>query len=125
MLAGADISTGECFYGIYEGGNRLQMLLDELYRLMMPELLVVGEPSFADALKEFAALRLPHCSFTPIAEISHNVEDRIVEHFEAAQRPAQEEAQEAVATLCGRCLAKIIRNNLSIFGKEGPCFRKQ
>ena len=99
VLAGADISTGECFYGIYEGGNRLQMLLDELYRLMMPELLVVGEPSFADALKEFAALRLPHCSFTPIAEISHNVEDRIVEHFEAAQRPAQEEAQEAVATL--------------------------
>ena len=99
VLAGADISTGECFYGIYEGGNRLQMLLDELYRLMMPELLVVGKPSFAAALKEFAALRLPHCSFTPIAEVSHHVEDRIVEHFDAATRPAQPEAKEAVATL--------------------------
>lgn len=99
VLAGADISTGECFYGIYEGGNRLQMLLDELYRLMMPELLIVGKPSFAAALKEFAALRLPHCSFTPIAEVSHHVEDRIVEHFDAATRPAQPEAKEAVATL--------------------------
>ena len=65
VLAGADISTGECFYGIYEGGNRLQMLLDELYRLMMPELLVVGEPSFRCA-QGFAALRACRTgSFTP------------------------------------------------------------
>ncbi|WP_295714025.1 DNA mismatch repair protein MutS [uncultured Mitsuokella sp.] len=99
VLAGADISTGECFYGIYEGANRLQMLFDELYRLMMPELLMVGRLSFDKELREFAALRLPHCSFTPIESVSAHVEDRIVEHFDAATRPADEEAKEAVATL--------------------------
>ena len=61
VLAGADISTGECFYGIYEGANRLQMLFDELYRLMMPELLMVGRLSFDKELREFAARRGPHC----------------------------------------------------------------
>ena len=99
VLAGADISTGECFYGIYDGGNRLQMLLDELYRLAMPELLVVGEPTFLPQLKEFTDLRLPGCSYTPIPEISRAVDDRIVQHFDAATRPDNEEAREAVATL--------------------------
>ena len=99
VLAGADISTGECFYGIYDGGNRLQMLLDELYRLAMPELLVVGEPTFLPQLKEFTDLRLPGCSYTPIPEISQAVDDRIVQHFDAATRPDNEEAREAVATL--------------------------
>ena len=99
VLAGADISTGECFYGIYDGGNRLQMLLDELYRLAMPELLVVGEPTFLPQLKEFTDLRLPGCSYTPIPEISQAVDDQIVQHFDAANRPDNEEAREAVATL--------------------------
>ncbi|MBQ1868710.1 DNA mismatch repair protein MutS [Selenomonas sp.] len=99
VLAGADISTGECFYGIYTGGNRLQMLLDELYRLAMPELLVVGKPSFMDALKEFTDLRLPNCSYTLREEISRAVDDRIIQHFDAATRPDSQEAKEAVATL--------------------------
>ena len=99
VLAGADISTGECFYGIYDGGNRLQMLLDELYRLAMPELLVVGKPSFMPQLKEFTDLRLPNCSYTMRADISQDVENRIVQHFDAATRPDNLEAQEAVATL--------------------------
>lgn len=99
VLAGADISTGECFYGIYDGGNRLQMLLDELYRLAMPELLVVGKPSFMPQLKEFTDLRLPNCSYTMRTDISQDVENRIVQHFDAATRPDNLEAQEAVATL--------------------------
>ena len=99
VLAGADISTGECFYGIYDGGNRLQMLLDELYRLAMPELLVVGEPIFLPQLKEFTDLRLPNCSYTSIPMISRAVDDRIVQHFDASTRPDYKEAREAVATL--------------------------
>ena len=99
VLAGADISTGECFYGIYDGGNRLQMLLDELYRLAMPELLVVGEPMFLPQLKEFTDLRLPNCSYTSIPIISRAVDDRIVQHFDASTRPDYTEAREAVATL--------------------------
>ena len=99
ILAGADISTGECFYGIYDGGNRLQMLLDELYRLAMPELLVVGKPSFNQELHEFTDLRLPSCAYTEVAAISNAVDDRIIQHFDAANRPADMAAKEAVATL--------------------------
>ncbi|MDY4696535.1 MAG: DNA mismatch repair protein MutS [Selenomonas montiformis] len=99
VLAGADISTGECFYGMYRGGNRVQMLLDELYRLAMPELLVVGSLSFLPALRDFTNLRLPGCSYTNIDEISRHVDDRIVQHFDASMRPQSQEAKEAVATL--------------------------
>jgi len=99
VLAGADISTGECFYGLYDGADRLQSLLDELYRLMMPELLLVGSLSFQNALDDFLKLRLPHCSYTRIPAVSAHVDDRIVEHFDAANRPADEDAQAAVATL--------------------------
>lgn len=99
ILAGADISTGECFYGIYDGSNRLQMLLDELYRLAMPELLVVGKPSFNQALHEFTDLRLPSCVYTELAAITDAVDDRIIQHFDAANRPDNIAAKEAVATL--------------------------
>ena len=99
ILAGADISTGECFYGIYDGSNRLQMLLDELYRLAMPELLVVGKPSFNQALHEFTDLRLPSCAYTELAAIASAVDDRIIQHFDAANRPDNVAAKEAVATL--------------------------
>ena len=49
-LAAADVSTGECFYGVYEGKAARQMLFDELYRLMMPELILMGEIAFRDEL---------------------------------------------------------------------------
>ena len=99
VLAGADVSTGECFYGVYQGPDRQQMLYDELYRLMMPELLVVGELSFREALDEFVELRLAHCAFTAIGHISRAVDDRIIQHFDADNRPEAPEAKEAVATL--------------------------
>ena len=99
VLAGADVSTGECFYGIYRGGNRQQMLFDELYRLMMPELLLVGSLSFREALDEFIALRMSHCAFTEIDHVSRAIEDRIVQHFDAENRPEAPAAQAAVATL--------------------------
>ncbi len=99
LLAGADISTGECFYGSYEGRDRLQSLFDQLYRLMMPELLLVGELSFKGELEEFIGLRMPRCAFTMLSGISKHVDDRIIEHFDAANRPESLSAKEAVATL--------------------------
>ncbi len=57
VLAGADITTGECFYGIYDGADRCQLLLDELYRLMMPELLLVKPFSYEKQLHDFLDLR--------------------------------------------------------------------
>ena len=99
ILTGADISTGECFYGCYKGADRKQMVFDELYRLMMPELLIVDGFSYRDELDEFVSLRLGHCVFTEIHQISDAVEDRIVQHFDAANRPEYLPAREAVATL--------------------------
>ena len=99
LLAGADISTGECFYGIYAGGSRLQTLFDELYRRQVSELLLAGELSFRKQLDAFVGLRLPQCTYTQLAGISAQVEDRLVEHFTADERPEDRAAQEAVATL--------------------------
>ena len=101
VLAGADISTGECFYGIYTGANRLQTLFDELYRLQMAELLLVGDLSFRAELDDFVHLRLGACSYTPVADVpdARHIDDRIIEHFDAANRPDEPEAKAAVATL--------------------------
>lgn len=99
ILAGADISTGECFYGIYDGPDRCQLLLDELYRLMMPELLLVKPFAYEKQLKHFLDLRLPNCLVNNITELSSHVQDRIVEHFDAQNRPDNIAAQKAIATL--------------------------
>ena len=101
VLAGADISTGECFYGIYTGANRLQTLFDELYRLQMAELLLVGDLSFRAELDDFVHLRLGACSYTPVADVpdARHIDDRIIEHFDAANRPDEPEAKAAVAAL--------------------------
>ena len=112
VLAGADISTGECFYGYYRGANRLQMVLDELYRLMLPELLLVGTPTFAEELQEFLELRLSGCLVTRLETVSAAIDDRLVQHFSADQRPTVPLVREAVATLLDY-LHDTVRTDLS------------
>ena len=99
VLAGADITTGECFYGLYDGADRCQLLLDELYRLMMPELLLVKPFSFEDKLRDFLALRMPNCLVNEMDSVSAHVDDRIIQHFNAQNRPENEQVKKAVATL--------------------------
>ena len=99
VLAGADITTGECFYGLYDGADRCQLLLDELYRLMMPELLLVKPFSFENKLRDFLALRLPNCLVNEMDSVSAHVDDRIIQHFNAQNRPENEQVKKAVATL--------------------------
>ncbi|MGM9539101.1 DNA mismatch repair protein MutS [Anaerovibrio sp.] len=101
VLAGADISTGECFYCIYTGADRRQGLYDELYRIMMPELLVLGEPDCRGELEEFVSLRMANCLFTDIAEPVKNVQELLVQHFDINNRPSEQAAEKAVATLLG------------------------
>ncbi len=111
-LAGADISTGECFYGVYRGSDCQAMLFDELYRLMMPELLVVGELSFGEELRQFAALRLERCSFTPVARLSGGVNERLAQHFSPEGQPKDALARGAMATLLDY-LHDTVRTDLS------------
>lgn len=98
-LAGADISTGECFYSIYDGPDRCQLLFDELYRLMMPELLLIKPFSYERELKNFLSLRLNNCLVNELAEISSQVEDLMLQHFDVHNRPDNKTAHKAIATL--------------------------
>ena len=99
VLAGADVSTGECFYGIYTGASREETLFDELYRLQMAELLLVGRLSFQAALDEFKGLRLPQTTYTRVAAAAGNAEERLAEHFAADAQPENMAARAAVGTL--------------------------
>ncbi|MBQ9365438.1 MAG: DNA mismatch repair protein MutS [Schwartzia sp.] len=98
VLVGADISTGECFYGIYRGKGSRESLFDELYRLMMPELVLVGNIPFRDELDSFIALRMDRCAFTEIAHVSEHME-RLSQHFTEDNQPEDDDARAAVATL--------------------------
>ena len=98
-LAGADISTGECFYSIYDGSDRCQLLFDELYRLMMPELLLIKPFSYERELKNFLSLRLNNCLVNELAEITSQVEDLMLQHFDVHNRPDNKTAHKAIATL--------------------------
>lgn len=98
-LAGADISTGECFYSIYDGPDRCQLLFDELYRLMMPELLLIKPFAYERELKNFLSLRLNNCLVNELTEISSQVEDLMLQHFDVHNRPDNKIAHKAIATL--------------------------
>lgn len=98
-LAGADISTGECFYSIYDGPDRCQLLFDELYRLMMPELLLIKPFSYERELKNFLSLRLNNCLVNELTEITSKVEDLMLQHFDVHNRPDNKIAHKAIATL--------------------------
>ncbi|MFQ7191239.1 MAG: DNA mismatch repair protein MutS [Megamonas funiformis] len=98
-LAGADISTGECFYSIYDGPDRCQLLFDELYRLMMPELLLIKPFSYERELKNFLSLRLNNCLVNELTEITSQIEDLMLQHFDMHNRPDNKIAHKAIATL--------------------------
>ena len=98
-LAAADVSTGECFYGVYEGKAARQMLFDELYRLMMPELILMGEIAFRDELDEFLVLRMPKCALTHRKAAFPDWKLRLTQHFDKDSLPRREFAQKAVAVL--------------------------
>lgn len=98
-LAGADISTGEYFYSIYDGPDRCQLLFDELYRLMMPELLLIKPFSYERELKNFLSLRLNNCLVNELTEITSQIEDLMLQHFDMHNRPDNKIAHKAIATL--------------------------
>lgn len=98
VLAGADISTGECFYGIYDGHGNFQLLLDQLYRLMPPEIAVLGDFARQGELKEFIHLRMKNCSFTFMEEQAGDVEF-LARHFAESEWPRDAEARSAVGAL--------------------------
>ena len=98
VLAGADISTGECFYGVHEGKNRAQSTLDELYRMAPAELLFSGPLSFRQDVEDFAAQRMEGCAFTELSPMERP-EEMMLRHFGSERRPGDADAETALATL--------------------------
>ncbi len=113
-FAGADVSTGEIFYCLYEGKDRAQILFDEIYRLTPHEILIVGELTFADKLKNFVKLKLENCLFTKIdADEKSNF---LPQHFSEKDLPVSENAIAAVEYLLNY-LHKTVRADLNHLSK--------
>ncbi len=115
-LAGADISTGEFFYSLYDGQNQIQNLLDELYRLNPHEILIPANLPFVKQLKSFAELKLDNCSFTT-AEIEDIPEQNFsAQHFDESQIPTAQIAALAVENLLSY-IHKTVRTDLNHISK--------
>ncbi|MBR0262006.1 MAG: DNA mismatch repair protein MutS [Selenomonadaceae bacterium] len=115
-LAGADISTGEIFYGLYDGQNREQNLFDELYRLSPHEILIAGELTFFKRLKSFADLKLDGCTFTTFDAEKNSDKNFSAEHFPEEELPAAEIAAQAVENLL-QYIHKTVRTDLKHLSK--------
>ena len=115
-LAGADISTGEIFYALYDGGNREQNLFDELYRLSPHEILIAGEPTFFKRLKTFSDAKLDDCTFTNVDDANNPDENFSAQHFAAEDLPVSELAARAVENLL-RYIHATVRTDLKHLSK--------
>ena len=98
-LAGADISTGEIFFALYDGNSREQNLFDELYRLSPHEILIPDNLPFFKRLKNFADLKLDGYSFTTIEAEKISDKNFSAEHFPEDELPASDLAAQAVENL--------------------------
>ena len=114
-LAGADISTGEIFYGLYDGGDREQNLFDELYRVNPHEILIGTEPTFFRRLKTFVDVKLENCTFTRV-EVQNSTKNFFAKHFDEDDLPASELAAQAVENLL-RYLHATVRTDLNHLSK--------
>lgn len=115
-LAGADISTGEIFYCLYDGDNREQNLFDELYRLSPHEILIVGELTFFKRLKNFVDLKLDGCTFTTLDAAQNSDKNFSAEHFDEDDLPTAELAAQAVENLL-RYIHQTVRTDLKHLSK--------
>ena len=113
-LAGADVSTGEIFYCLYEGKDRMQNLCDELYRLTPHEILTAGDLTFDDKLKNFVKLKFGNCTFTKID--AEEKSDFMLKHFDEKDFPVSETAAAAVEFLLNY-LHKTVRTDLNHLSK--------
>ena len=120
-LAVADVSTGECYYSLLVGRNAQNSLFDELYKIQIQEILLVGEQDeeFLAALQEFLDLRLPTAVITnlPYTEQAEDIaRDLLVLHFKEAERPKENLGQLTVGLLLDY-IHKITKADLSHISK--------
>lgn len=67
-LAAADVSTGECQWYMAHGTERMNDILEQLYRLQPAELVMAPGLEQENVLKEWLRSRLPECAICTYAE---------------------------------------------------------
>ncbi|EAX48583.1 DNA mismatch repair protein MutS [Thermosinus carboxydivorans Nor1] len=87
-MAGADISTGECYWADFAGPYRLNTLCDHLYRLSPAEIVLTGLLTDKETLDTFLANRLHGCTITNLAiENSETTQELLQHHFPDEELP--------------------------------------
>ena len=103
ILAGADISTGECFYAAYSSGNAAQLMLDELYRRQSPELIFSADCSaeLEQTVRNFAGNRLANIAFSRVENPleSARVDELLAQHFTIEEATLTLTERQAIAEL--------------------------
>ena len=112
-FAAADISTGECLWGLYSGADRLTSICDRLYCLSPAEILFTGKIENAATLEKFINTRLSACTVGNV-EIEDVTELRrlVSKHFGADDIPVQKAASECIGYLL-HYLHKTVKSDLT------------
>lgn len=107
-LAVSDVSTGECFWGHYEGVQAVAQLTDQLFRLLPAELVFLPFSETCqqqnDLIQEFCQQRLPDCRLQnwpvglPIYK-EREIDQRLAKQFQSNDWPTARLAKSSVAAL--------------------------
>ena len=108
-LTGTDISTGECFYSVYQGIQ--QAMFDQIYRLMPSEVVIVAGFSYQDEVETFISTKLGNCSCS-LLEAKNNFGELLQEHFSQEQIPAEACGKNGVGNLL-YYLHQTLKNDLA------------
>ena len=95
-LSGTDISTGECFYSVYQGIQ--QALFDQLYRLMPAEVVIVEGFSYQDEVETFISTKLNNCSCS-IVPAQNDLMKLLESHFAIEQMLREECGKNGVGNI--------------------------
>ena len=98
-LCAADISTGECVWASYGGGDALLSLLDDLFRLSPREILCVPPFSHFEEVDAFRAQRLSSTLMSVEHTLGQTDQNWLSHHFEPKQQPTSPLVREAVEGL--------------------------
>lgn len=105
-VAASDVSTGECFWSVYEGAGAVNDLYNQLYRLMPSEVISLGGWSQNEEIQAYLKRRSQRCLFT-VKNDAADVCSQIVERFGEDACP-----DDAAARLAIDILLSYLKDNI-------------
>lgn len=105
-VAASDVSTGECFWSVYEGAGAVNDLYNQLYRLMPSEVISLGGWSRNEEIQAYLKRRSQRCLFT-VKNDAADVCSQIVERFGEDACP-----DDAAARLAIDILLSYLKDNI-------------